>query len=210
MGYRLLTQGILIVASLVIIFAFIQPELSVIKEKQDELLKYSETLDKAAQFNARLRELIQRRDSFSQENMAALEKFMPTEIDPLRIMSEIAGIFSTRNITIVSLTANVPVAPIDDIAFEDSVLARSASQMNLAYQDYEVVFIATYPQMREVLRYAEASNSLFEVVELTFDTASEAQVDREGDATPSVATQNDNYTFKIIFRTFGLPVNTSS
>lgn len=210
MGYRLLTQGILIVASLVIIFAFIQPELSVIKEKQDELLKYSETLDKAAQFNARLRELIQRRDSFSQENMAALEKFMPTEIDPLRIMSEIAGIFSTRNITIVSLTANVPVAPIDDIEFEDSVLARAASQMNLAYQDYEVVFIATYPQMREVLRYAEASNSLFEVVELTFDTASEAQVDREGDATPSVATQNDNYTFKIIFRTFGLPVNTSS
>jgi len=210
MGYRLLTQGILIVASLVIIFAFIRPELSVIKEKQDELLQYSETLDKAAQFNARLRELIQRRDSFSQENMAALEKFIPTEIDPLRIMSEIAGIFSTRDITVVSLVPNVPVEPIDDVEFEDSVLARAASQMNLGYQDFEVVFIGTYPQMREVLRYAEASNSLFEVVELTFDTATEAQVDREGDATPSVASQNDNYTFKIIFRTFGLPVSTSS
>lgn len=211
MGYRLITQGVLIIASLVIIVAFVQPTFSVIKDKQSELQQYTDTIDRVAQFNMKLQELIQKRDSFSRQDMQALERFIPTEIDSLKIMSEIAGIFSSRGITVTSMIANDVADPLNDVAFENTILAQSAvPNLDLSYQDYEVVFVATYDQLRDILILTEASNSLLEVVELSFDAVGTSEVDREGNVVPSQQGKNDALTVKLILRTFGLPVNTNS
>jgi hypothetical protein len=210
MGYRLLTQGILIIASLVIVFSVIQPALERIKVKQSELQQYTDTINRAAQFNAKLRELIGRRDSFSRQDMQSLEKFIPTQIDSLRIMSEIAGIFSSRGIRVNSMVAGDIANPMTNFAFEDSILARQMQpHMNLSYQDYEVVFVSTYEEMREILMLTESSNSLFEIVDLTFEVGGSASVNRQGAVVPTLQRQDDMLTIKIVFRTFGLPVNTN-
>lgn len=210
MGYRLITQGVLIIAALVIVFAFAQPELEKIKEKETKLQQYTEAIDKVSQVNQKLRELVQKRDSFSRQDMQALEKFIPTEIDSLKIMSEIAGIFSSRDITVTTMMAQEMVNPMTDVDFEDSVLAQQVGALNLSYQDYEVVFIATYEEMRDILLLTEASNSLFEVVELTFEATNGAAVDEDGNVAPALLNEEGKNTYMIIFRTFGLPINTSA
>lgn len=208
MGYKLIGQFTLIIASLVILFAFVQPSLQNIKAKQDELFQYNEAIAKAAEFNARLRELTVIRDSFSSSNLDDLERFVPTSIDQLRTMSEIAGIFSSRDITVTSLLARDVVNPMTDVALESGVISESLLTSNLSYQDFEVSFVGTYEQMKEVLMLTEASDSLLEVVELSFDTAPDAiDIDEEGNAVAQAGLGNHNY--KIIFRTYGLPIETN-
>lgn len=210
MGYRLLTQAVLIIASLVVIFSFVQPSFGEIEKKQEELAEYRETIERASEFNAKLRQLIQRSDSFSRQDIQALERFVPTKIDSLKVMSEIAGIFSGRNITVTSMTAQQVVDPLSDVSLDDGILAEAElPNLDLSYQDYEVMFVANYQQMREILMLTEASNSLLEVVELSFDTTQIAEVDREGDAVAALQTQEDMIVFKLILRTYGLPVTTN-
>ncbi len=88
MGYKLISQIVLIVASLVIIFAFIKPSFADIKSIQDEMFQYKDTIAKAAQFNTLLSELIATRDGISPASMEALENFVPSKIDSLQIMKE--------------------------------------------------------------------------------------------------------------------------
>lgn len=203
MGYKLIAQLTLIVAALVLIFVYIQPALGEMKSRQDELFQLNETIAKATDFNVRLRELISIRDSFSSSDIRALEKFVPTEIDQLKTMSEIAGIFSSRNITVHSLLAHEVVDPFGDISFESGVVTDSGVYTDLSYQDFEVAFTGTYLDLRDVLMLTEASDSLLEVVELNFDTASDAVED----ATQNVA--RGEHAYNIVFRTYGLPIDTN-
>jgi hypothetical protein len=208
MGYKLITQTVLIAASLVIIFAFIQPWLGEIKGKQDQLLEINETLARASQFNARLRELISIRDSFAQSDIDALEKFVPTSIDQLRTMSEIAGIFTLRGIAVKSMTAEEMVNPAQgDVEFESGIVPETSANADLSYQDYSVVFDGTYEQMRDVLLLTEASDSLLEIVDLHFNTTVKKEIDENGEIT--VPTGENEFTFTIVFRTYGLPIETS-
>jgi hypothetical protein len=208
MGYKLIGQFTLIIAALVILFAFVQPSLLSIKVKQDKLFQYNEAIAKAAEFNARLRELIAIRDSFSSSNLRDLERFVPTSIDQLRRMSEISGIFSSRGIIVTSLLAREVVDPMTDVAFESGVVTESFLTSNLSYQDFEVTFTGTYEQMKDVLMLAEASDSLLEVGELSFNAApTAADVDREGNAVTQ--TGPGTHSYKIIFRTYGLPIETN-
>lgn len=207
MGYKLIAQLSLIAASLVLLFTFVQPTLGDIKSKQDELFRYNEAIAKASQYNARLRELITIRDSFSTTDLQSLEKFVPTEIDQLKIMSEIAGIFSNRMIVVNSMTAQEIINPTEDIAFESGIVEDTLMYKDVSYQDFEVTFTGTYDQLREILMLTEASDTLLEIVELNFDSSRSAEITEEGD--PSRDAPSGQHIYTIIFRAYGLPIDTS-
>jgi hypothetical protein len=207
MGYKLFAQLALIVAALVLLFAFVQPALGTIKVKQDELFEYNDAIEKVKQFNARLQELISIRDSFSGDDIQALEKFVPTQIDQLKVMSEIAGIFSSRNVPITLFTAGELVNPASDILLEHGILENGESYSNVTYQDFEVTFTGTYDQLREILMLTEASDSLLEVMELNFSTSVANEISEEGN--PAEQTPSGEHSYKIVFRTYGLPIDIS-
>lgn len=207
MGFKLIAQLTLITAGLVLIFAYIQPSLADMKTKQDELQEYNDAVAKASEFNARLRELINIRDSFSANDIRALEKFVPTEIDQLKIMSEIAGILSSRNITITKMMAHEIVDPLEGIELETGVIPEGGIYSDLSYQDFEVTFRGTYTDLRDVLVYTEASDSLLEVTELNFDTSTEAEIDEQGN--PIDNSRDGIHVYNIVFRTYGLPLTTN-
>ncbi len=207
MGFKLIAQLTLIVAAVVILLTFIQPSLLQMKSTQDELFQYSEAVSKASQFNARLRELIGIRDSFAQEDMAALEKFLPTEIDSINIMRDIETVFNNNNVTITSLTADEPVDPVTDIAVESPIIIESQQTMNgLAYQDFKVTFVGTYWQLRDILFQTEMNNALLEVVELSFGASNQDDADDEGDTPVVIEGQDGIYSFTITYRTYALPL----
>ena len=208
MGFKLIAQLTLIVAAVVILLAYIQPSLLKMKDTQDELFQYSEAVSKASQFNARLRELIQIRDSFSPEDLDALEKFLPTEIDTISIMRDIEAIFASRGITVASINAEEMVGPVDDIIIVDSPVVIEAQQRvkDLSYQDFNVSFIGSYEQLREILALTEMSDSLLEVTELSFGSVQEGDADDEGDLPIIIENEGDRYSFSITYRTYALPV----
>jgi hypothetical protein len=191
MGFKLIAQLTLITAAVVLVFLYIRPTLAEIKEKQTE-------------FNDLLRELILTRDSFSQSDLRALEKFVPTEIDQLRIMSEISGVFSSNNVAITKMTAHDLVSPQLNVELEGDIIMDANGSRELSYQDFEVHFKGTYEQLRTVLALNEASDSLLEVVELSFGGESQATVDENGEAIAEVGESEHN--FKMVLRTYGLPI----
>jgi hypothetical protein len=204
MGFKLIAQLTLITAALVLVFLYIRPTLGDIKEKQNELFEYNEAIAKASDFNALLQELIAERDKISETDLRALEKFVPTEIDQLRIMSEISGIFYTHAIQINKMTAHDEVLPQLNVELESDIIMDKSGSRDLSYQDFDVNFKGTYEQLRMVLAFTEASDSLLEVVELTFDEETEAAVDENGEAIAQVG--DDEHNFQIVFRTYGLPI----
>lgn len=180
MRYSLITQVLLISISLVIVFTLIRPMLSEIRDIQDQVFVYSDTVAKASQFNARLQELIEIRDSFSGRDMIMLEKFMPTTIDTLAVMNDIESIFKTKEIPIISLTATEVVAPVTDIAFEGDVILEESQDDN--YQDYELTFAGTYEQLKEILLLLERNATLLEVIELEFEKNQSEEIGSESKA----------------------------
>jgi len=204
MGFKLIAQLTLITAGLVLIFVYIQPSLASMKSKQDELQEYNDAIAKASEFNARLHELINTRDSFSSTDLRALEKFVPSQIDQLKVMSEIAGILSSQNISITKMVAHEIVDPLQGIELESGIIPEGGIYSDLSYQDYEVSFEGSYENLRTVLQYTEASDSLIEVVELNFDTSKVTEKDGLGD--PVIDSKKGKHTFNITFRTYGFPV----
>lgn len=201
MGLKLLAQVILIAASLLIIFGFIQPSFREIKGVQDELFQYKDAVLKAEQFNARLRELITIRDSVSSDDMATLERFIPSQIDAVQVMREIEAIFEAEEVPIVSLTAKEEIAPISNVIFEQSgVELKQQSSTN--YRDFEVAFNGSYEQMKNILLLVEANSLLLEVINFQFETIPDAAVPEEGGNESSQ--NNDNHDFIMTLRAFSL------
>lgn len=208
MGFRLLTQIVLIVASLVILFTFVQPTFSKIKVTQDELYQYKEAVKNASAFNARLQELLSIKQSFPGTDLAALERLMPASIDTIDTMRTISEIFATRNVAITSMIPADPVSPISDISLETNATVQMPERMDVSYQDFEVTFTGTYWEMRDILLLSEASNPLLEIVSLNFTTAPAPEVDDEEDTTAQQpALSPDEAMFTIVFRTYGLPLS---
>jgi len=203
MGYKLIAQMVLILAALVLIYAFIRPSFGEIQETQAQIYQYEETIDKAEQFNALLSELIIIRDSVPQESLRRLEQFIPEKIDTLQVMKDIETVFSFNDIELTSLTASEEVPPVSNVNFEGDLI-MTADAAKVTYQDFELSFVTTYQGMKDILLYLEANASLLEIMELQFMTTTQQVLDEE-----SVQVENDEYLFSMKLRTYGLRPSTN-
>jgi hypothetical protein len=195
MGFKLIAQIVLIVTAFTIIFTFVTPSLATIKSNQDELFQYKEAVLKASQFNARLQELKDIRDSFSQDDMAALDTFLPTSIDKVTVMKDIESIFANINTPVTSIIASEEVSPTGDIV-QEGIEAITTAPV-ISYQDFEVTFTASYEDLKNLLALIEANATLLEVMELSFDVNMRS-ANEEG------ALPEGQYSFLLILRTYGL------
>lgn len=198
MGFKLLTQLVLIITALVVIFAFIKPSFEEIRMTQDDVLQYSDAVNKAAEFNARLQELVNVERSFSQQQMQALETFIPSEIDEGAVMRDIQTIFRQEGVELDSLVAKAAVSPTQGVQFEQAEVPQDSQ---LSYQDFTVGFTASYDELRSVLQLLERNAYLFEVVTLDFTSVSDVT------ATAVGAVGSSDYTYKLTLRTFAYVTN---
>ena len=209
MRYTLITQIALISVSLVIIFSFVKPMFAEIKTTQDELFLYKDAVDKASQYNTELQSLISIRDSFSQQDKQALEVFIPTQIDALKVMRDIESIFALSKKPLLSLTPNEPVLPksseeeLVDVDVEQVELPEQAGPIDTTmYQDFDITFEGTYVELKDILKMIEANETLLEVMELSFATAA-TEVPADG-AASAPAQEEGTYSFSLSVRTFAV------
>ena len=177
MGYKLITQVILITTSLVIIFTFIKPSFEHVSATQDELFEYRDAVAKASELNSRLQELIQIENSFSQRELQILETFIPSRIDELQVMSDLNNIMNSNNAVILTLKAVERQKSTQDVVLEGEKLV---DESRLEYQDFDISFRASYDQMKEILTIIERNTYLLEVVKFGFTVAPSNRVENSG------------------------------
>ncbi len=200
MRNTLITQVALISISLIIIFVFVKPSFMEIKAAQDEIFSYSDVIDKAVEYNQKLQTLIATRDSFSANDIQSLDTFIPSEIDALNIMHDIEAIFALKNIPIFSLTAGEIVLPQGEVALETDIVLPESTNSETAYQDFEVIFVGTYFDVKDVLKMIEANKTLLEVMEVSFEVV-EPTLDEK--SVPNEIPK-DSFKFIITLRAFSV------
>jgi hypothetical protein len=216
MRYSLIAQGLLIVVALTILVTFVKPMFADIGNTQNELSQYTDALAKATQFNRRLQELVSIRDGFPAEGMQKLEQFIPSSIDALHVMENIENIFALKNIPIKSMIAKDEVLPFSDVSFEggyvDGVIQNSepietTPDQSVHQRDFEVTFVGTYANLKDILPMIESNAGLLEIVELDFEPATEATVD--GAVIEAADKQDGVYIFKMTIRAYSLATSST-
>ena len=212
MKYSLLMQVVLIGAACVIIFTYVMPEFEEAKKIQDDIFKYSDAVEKASEYNARLRELLAKKDAFPQVGLGSLEKFIPLEIDEIAIMHDLESILAQKEISILKLTVADEASTLTSESVEQAIVynedgtvvetAKPIISQGLHTRDFKIEFSSSYESMKEILSQIEANQALLEVVEFTLKPATaDTKIDVE---TQNASVATGDYSFSITLRAFGL------
>jgi len=163
MGYKSITQIILFITSLVIIFTYIQPSFITIKDEQDELFEYADASNKASELNVRLAELLGVEQSFSNADIDALQGYLPSSVDEMSVMSDIVTIAEKTGSQVTSLTASKQNEPEGDITFAGERITSDGT----SYVDFTLTINADYDSFKAMLALLEQNKYPLEIVHLT-------------------------------------------
>lgn len=203
MGYSTLSQILLIIISITIIFTYIQPTFADISVIQDELFQYSDAVAKAEEFNASMQSLLSTERSLTAQNMAALDVFLPANIDTPQVMRDIESMVDQSNITLENISAEEVTAPIEGVVFEGEEVKTSS----LVFQDFEVDIVGSYEDVKNFLRVVEQNTYVLEVVK--FDLGDTKTAANSQSANTS-ETLTDDVSVKMTLRAFTLGSNQSN
>lgn len=192
MKYNSLVQLGLIVISITIIFVYIQPTFAEVRQVQDELFEYADAVDKAAEFNQRLGELVAVGNSITAADRARLDRLLPAEVDTVQVMRDLEVLVERTSLSLVALTAEelfIPVAPAD--------YEGSENEFALAYQDFSLEVSGTYEDIKLLFAAVESNDYLLEIMDVTLNESTNAQNVR------AVTIDNlDEFSAKITMRVF--------
>lgn len=204
MRYTLITQIVLVTLSIVLIFTFLKPAFADIKRKQDDLFLYTDTVAKVEELNSTLQKLVATKNAFSENDLKILNAFIPLKIDSLKVMRDIESIFSTLEKPLLSLTAAEIVTPNQntEIEFESALSVPEATAApKTIYQDFNIAFVGSYADTKQLLEMIERNETLLEVIELTVNPVTTELV---GVRAVKQSVREDLFTVALTVRTFGL------
>lgn len=195
-------QIILLITAAVIVFTVIKPKFDTIQQTQVEAVSYQTAVDNIGQYNARLQELVSQARGISAENLSALYRYLPEEIDSVAVGRDINNIADKNGLLLIDVVAKdlvavtsetAEVAPMVDssadgsgMVMESSAPRRSHVLKSLAFQ---VDLIGTYDNMKAMLQDIEKNNYPLRVTELAFT------VDEEG---------SDLIEYSLVLETYSL------
>lgn len=209
MGHKLITQVILIVTSIAILLTYVKPSFEEIATIQDDVIRYEDTIQKAAELNNALRALIATEQSISSGEKQRLNTYLPTDIDEVVIMRDIQNIFRDSSIDINGMSAQSDATSLMPLAgfVEGSGVERQAveEQAVLTYRDFQVSFGGTYQELKDVLARIEANAYPLEVVTLSFDSSGEGDGEAQRGPQPGADLPQDGMNYELVLRAFALP-----
>lgn len=186
MGYRAITQLVLIVVSVVIITTYIRPTFESMQVTQDETTEYRTALENAAKFNEELGRLAQTANSFSVSERRALDRFLPEKVDEVRVMRDLETIVENNNMVLGSLSFEGDgMSNITEVSNEET--SQNKSPINVGVARFELSVSGTYEQLKHLLQDIERNVYLLEVVTVDF-----------------IPAEGDLYTYSIRLETYSL------
>ena len=172
-----IVQIFLIAVSVIAVFTIINPNLENIGQTQDEIDEYSLAVESAYATNQSLNALVQKVDSFSQQENYKLNRFIPESIDPIRTAFDIEVLVENNNLFLVSIDVQdevqiqSPVVTSNPVQSEDFI-ENQPGVSQIAQQDFDISVAGTYEQFKAFLADIESSAQLFEVKKVSFQSTS--------------------------------------
>ena len=170
MGYRTITQIILIILSVIIIMTYIRPKFDDISKTQGETDKFRTAVERATEFNQRLQSLISQIESFSGGDVRKLEKFMPDTIDEVVVMRDIVTIAEANSLILDAIKAEGNVEPANPTTIQGEAVSQTNVLTPLTSEQFLLTVTGTYVQFKKFLSDVERNAYPLEVVELSFET----------------------------------------
>lgn len=171
---------IMIIASVAGIIAYIVPQYNTIQEAREELAEYDVALDNATKLQAEREKLLTRFNEFSNEDVEALEKLLPDNIDNVKLIIELDALAARYGMAI----QNVNV--IDEVNQQQG----GATEQSRPYGTVDLEFSIAGPYDRFVsfIEDVETSLRLIDVYDIVFQTP----------------VTSNNYEYRVKIRTYWL------
>ena len=185
----------MLITSVVIVFTVIKPKFAVISQTQAEAAAYKSAVDNIGQYNARLQDLMNQASAISAEDLAALYRYLPEEIDTVSVGRDIANIASDNNLLLIDVTpkdaeavetemdAPADGAVIDPTLVEDPAMTGDPAafvesgaptrSLSLSSQTFDVKVVGTYENMKAMLQDLERNDYPLQMVEFSFSLTDE-------------------------------------
>jgi Tfp pilus assembly protein PilO len=186
-----LTPVILIALSLGLFFYFIQPQYEGIKVLQAEKERYDEAVDAAQELQALRDDLVNQYNSFSTADLRRIAKFLPEQVDDVRLVLDIDRIAQESSINIEEILV------LENLA--DTQSGRNSGNRTSLSEQIEVetetlalqlTFDASYGEFLDFITDLETSLRIVDITELSFSS--------EDTEAPGI------YTFNITLQTYWL------
>ncbi len=185
-------QIILLITAAVIVFTVIKPKFDSIRQAQAEAVSYQTAVDNIGQYNARLQELLNQARSVSAEDLAALYRYLPEEVDAVAVGRDISNIADKNGLLLIDVVAkdseavvteNEEVAtaamvdPAADSTMDGGAVMEgttSTRSLTLNARSFQVELIGTYSSMKSMLQDIEKNDYPLRVIELGFTVDEES------------------------------------
>lgn len=164
--FSLVTQIGMIAIAVAIVLMYIEPKITSIRETQDLILSYDVETQNVSQVNESLKAKISAIDMITPEDLQALARFIPSEIDEISVLKDLGTIIETQAITEYDIAYKGSNAG----QIEDEEMPKEYGPVTEHY--FSASFEADYQQIKSVLALLATNNYLLQVSNIKLvDTA---------------------------------------
>lgn len=172
MMMRSLTPILSLIVSVVLFVFFVQPRYVEVQHIRAEIDKHIKAVATYNEFKNKLASKLDIKTSRTAAQNEQLDKLVPEKVDDTKLLVDLETLSQSHNL----LFGNIDVSK-SDIGLKQSsnnsgnTGAVNLESNNLSTVDISFDVIGTYDQFKQFILDLERSNTLFEVVELSFDSS---------------------------------------
>src|SRR3989344_5870484 len=183
---KLIIAGIGLIFAGSIFFAYTKPSYTNIGLLKAQIAQYDEALQKAAQLDERMKELLNKRNSFNQADIDRLQLMLPDNADNIGLILELDSLASHYGMSLenVDVTAESSAAAAEATAGAVIGTAPKSASITLHFST-----VGTYDNFRSFMRDIETSLRLVDLVSLSIHPD---------------ATATGSYSYDITIKTYWL------
>lgn len=166
---RTLTPVLSLVIAIILFVFFVRPQYAEVMNIQSEIDEYQKTITQYTEFTNKLEAKISAKESRSALQNEQLEKLVPTEINDAQSLVDLEALakrhsllFGNTKVTSGDTELKRKTDPTDSVVEGSDVLLTA---------DVSFAVIGTYDQFKLFLADLEKSLSIYEVTQISFDTA---------------------------------------
>lgn len=167
---RFIIPAILIAVAIGLFTVWTNPTYQGTKALQAQVAQYDEALDKAQELRKLRDELLNRRNTFSTEDMQKLQRMLPDNVDNIRLIIEINNIAAKHGLALQS----VELGELSDSRTARTEFAVGSSGDPVGSVDVSFAVNASYEQFQAFLLDLEHSLRIVDVQTVEFDASDKA------------------------------------
>lgn len=168
--FSFVTQLGMIAIAVAIVLMYIEPKITSIRETQDLIASYEVETQNVSQVNESLKAKISAIDTVTPEDLQALARFIPSDIDEISVLKDLGTIIEAQSVTDYDIAykgSNAGQA-------EDEEIPNEYGPVTEHY--FSAIFEADYQQVKAVLAQMATNDYMLQVTNIKIIDAADGLV----------------------------------